>query len=120
MQESFTNNSFRITESRNADYLILLSGIPWAIDPPLFWNSNFLHGGGVDIFLFQPVQCFICKVYFEVPSFIQTHLLVWEQQELDYSQMADYSMTKQLGEFAETSSKKQLSRHKCHGAWLND
>lgn len=48
---------------------------------------------------------------------IATYQLAWEQQELDYNQMADYSRTTQLDEFVETSLMKQLPRHKCHDAW---
>ena len=48
---------------------------------------------------------------------IATYQLAWEQQELDYSQMADYSRTTQLDEFVETSLMKQLPRHTCRDAW---
>ena len=46
-----------------------------------------------------------------------TYQLAWEQQELDYNQMADYSRTTRLDEFVETSLKKQLPRHMCRDAW---
>lgn len=48
---------------------------------------------------------------------IATYQLALEQQELDYSQMADYSRTTQLDEFVETSLTKQLPRHMCRDAW---
>lgn len=48
---------------------------------------------------------------------IVTYQLAWEQQELDYNQMADYSRTTQLDEFVETSLKKQLPRRMCRDAW---
>jgi len=51
---------------------------------------------------------------------IDTHLLAWEQQELDCNQMLGYLMTKQLDASAEINSVTPQSKHRYHAAWPND
>lgn len=51
---------------------------------------------------------------------VDTHLLAWEQQELDCNQMVGYLMTKQLGASAEINSVTRQSKHRYHDAWPND
>lgn len=51
---------------------------------------------------------------------VDTHLLAWEQQELDCNRMVGYLMTKQLDASVEINSVTQQSKHRYHAAWPND